>query len=70
MSIARYYVESDETKGMHFPGVPLRDIDDDEFSSYPQWLQDSIDASPLYRKTKPKADDRRKAVTEEGQTNG
>lgn len=53
MAIARYY---DETKNPHeavLPGVPLRDLTEDEFESYPKWLQASIDASPMYRKSNP-----------------
>lgn len=56
MSIARYYVPEKQESDTFFrfiPGVPLRDITDDEFLSYPDYIQASIDASDLYRKTKP-----------------
>jgi hypothetical protein len=33
--------------------VPQGDIDEARWADYPQWLQDTIDASPFYRKTKP-----------------
>lgn len=52
-SIARYYDESKNPDGGALPGVPLGDIDEDFFASLPAWLQASVDASPMYRKTKP-----------------
>lgn len=55
MPIARYYDES-KHDGSAFDGVPLRDLTDDEFAALPAWLQASVDASPLYRKTKPRAE--------------
>jgi hypothetical protein len=52
---ARYY---DETKNegtpgnpAGLPGVPLRDLTQEEFDGYPAWLQASIDGSAMYRKT-------------------
>lgn len=54
--IARYYDESKNSDGGSFPGVPLRDLTEEEFSSLPEWLQRSVDASPIYRKTKPRAE--------------
>jgi hypothetical protein len=56
MAITRYYDESKNPEGAALPGVPLRDLEDEEFASYPAWLQDSIDAWAAYRKTKPRAD--------------
>lgn len=55
MPIARYYDES-KNDGSAFDGVPLRDLTDEEFAALPAWLQASVDASPFYRKTKPRAD--------------
>lgn len=55
MSIARYYDESKNPEQASFPGVPLADLDEATFAALPPWLQDSIDACPFYRKTKPPA---------------
>jgi hypothetical protein len=55
MPIARYYDASKNEEGRYFPGVPQGDIDEARWADYPQWLQDTIDASPMYRKTKPDA---------------
>lgn len=51
--VARYYVESENEMGGAFPGVPLRNLSEDEYDALPEWIQRSIDASPMYRKTKP-----------------
>jgi hypothetical protein len=54
MAIARYYNEDENPRNdLALPGVPLRDLTDEEFAELPTWLQESVDASPLYRKTKP-----------------
>jgi hypothetical protein len=53
-AIARYYDDSKNPDGGGFPGVPLRDLTESEFEALPEWLQQSVDASPLYRKTKPR----------------
>ena len=53
--IGRYYDESKNPEGGLLPGVPLRDISQAEFDTYPAWLQASIDAHPMYRKTPLKA---------------
>jgi hypothetical protein len=55
-TIARHYDASKNEEGAALPGVPLADIDEATFESYPQWLKDSIDAAPFYRKTKPTAE--------------
>jgi hypothetical protein len=55
MPIARYYNAAANTEGRYFPGVPQGDIDEARWAAFPQWLQDTIDASPMYRKTKPDA---------------
>jgi len=52
MAPARYFDESHDDGGS-FPGVPKADIDEETFNSYPAWLQASVDAHPMYRKTKP-----------------
>lgn len=61
MSIARYYVSEKNLEGASFPGVPLADIDEADWELYPKWLQDSVDASELYRKTNPQPTPRRTA---------
>lgn len=53
MTIARYYQEDKNEDGGALPGVPLADIDEETFAALPPWLQASVDASPMYRKTKP-----------------
>lgn len=52
-TIARYYDPSKNEDGGAIPGVPLADIDEETFNQLPEWLQRSVDASPMYRKTKP-----------------
>lgn len=49
MATARYFDKSKQDG--YLPGVPLRDLDEAEFEAFPQWLKDSVDASPMYRKT-------------------
>jgi hypothetical protein len=56
MSTARYYNAEKNPHGAILPGVPLGDIDQQTFDGYPAWLQQSIDASPMYRKSRPPAD--------------
>lgn len=52
----RYYDASQNPEGGMLPGVPLRDLEAEEFEALPLWLQYSVDAAPMYRKTKPRAD--------------
>lgn len=56
MPIARYYDASHNPDGGSLPGVPLRDLTEEEFAELPAWLQESIDANPMYRKTKPRSE--------------
>lgn len=53
MTIARFYDEAKNPDGGHIPGVALRDLTQEEFDALPEWLQRSVDASPMYRKSKP-----------------
>lgn len=62
MSIARYYDESKNPEGATLPGVPLADLSETEFEAQPDWVKRSIDAHPMYRKTKPPSE---KAETKE-----
>lgn len=50
-TIARHYDADKNPDGAVLPGVPLGDLDQETFDSYPAWLQRSIDASGMYRKT-------------------
>lgn len=56
MPIARYYDKDKNENDQFFAGVPLDDLDEDFFNSLPEWLRNSIDAVPFYRKTKPIAE--------------
>lgn len=51
--IARYYVAENNPDGGHFPGVGLRDLTEEEWDALPEGVQKSVDASDMYRKTKP-----------------
>lgn len=51
--IARYYDESKNPGGAFFPGIPLRDLTVDEWAALDERMQQSIDAAPFYRKSKP-----------------
>jgi len=65
MPIARYYDASKNEYDQFFPGVPLDDLDEEFFSSLPEWLQNSIDATPFYRKTKPPTETPKRATDKE-----
>lgn len=52
MAVARFFDESKDDGGI-FGGVPKADLDEETFNSYPDWLKASIDASPMYRKSRP-----------------
>jgi hypothetical protein len=52
MPIARYYDAEKNEEGRYFPGVPQGDIDEARWEALPKWLQETVDASPMYRKTK------------------
>ena len=64
--IARYYDASNNPDGAALPGVPLRDMTEDEWAALPTWLQESADASTLYRKSKPRQAARADEPTKEG----
>lgn len=55
MAIARYF-DARHDDGSYFGGVPKRDLSEEEFAALPDWLQASIDASSMYRKTPPPKD--------------
>ena len=52
--IARYYDAGNNPDGAALPGVPLRDMTEDEWTALKPWQQESADASTLYRKSKPR----------------
>lgn len=64
MSVARYYRPDKNVEQAEFPGVPLRDIEQDEWNVIPAWLQASIDASDIYQKTKPDTTPRKRTDEE------
>lgn len=67
MATARFYRADNNPEGASFPGVPLRDIEKDEWERYPEWLQASVDASTFYQKTNPHPVSRSQAKTEPSQ---
>lgn len=54
MPIAMYYDEEKNEGEQFIPGVPLADMTEEQYEALPDWLKQSVDESPLYRKTKPK----------------
>lgn len=54
-TIVRYYDATKNPDGGYLPGVALGDLTDEQYDALPKWLQESVDASPFYRKTKPSA---------------
>lgn len=60
------YFDSSKDEGGEFPGVPKRDLTQDEFDALPKWLQASVEASPMYRKTNPNPVPRKQAESKEG----
>lgn len=55
MAPVRYFDAAHDDGGV-FPGVPKRDLEQDEFDALPAWLQASVDASPMYKKSKPRTE--------------
>lgn len=62
---ARYYVEENNPDGATIPGVPLRDLTDDEYDALPKWDQASVDAWDAYRKTNPNPTPRKRGHDED-----
>lgn len=42
-------------RGTFFPGVPMRDLSEEEFDGLPEWLRNSVDTDPTYQKSPPTA---------------
>ena len=61
MKIVYYYDEDKNPGGDALIGVPLRDLAEDDMAQFAKHTVASIEASPLYRKTKPES---RKAAEE------
>jgi hypothetical protein len=54
MAIERYYDPDKNPNGRaRLPGVPLRDLTTDDWANLTKRQQESVDASDIYRKTKP-----------------
>lgn len=52
MSTARHFDES-KYEDQYIPGVPMRDLTEDEFEALDDDAKATIDASPFFRKTAP-----------------
>lgn len=66
----RKYYRPDKNPGTKdnpamLPGVPLADLSDEEYESYPRWLQRSIDASDMYQSTNPHPQPRARKADDE-----
>jgi len=55
MKIVYYYDEDKNPGGDALIGVPLRDLTEDDMAQFAKHTVASIEASPLYRKTKPES---------------
>ena len=53
--IVRYLNPERSDQTVHFPGVPLRDLTDEDWNRLTPRQQEEADASDLYRKTAPRA---------------
>jgi hypothetical protein len=69
MPISRYYVPENNPQDAHFPGVPQDDIDDERWASIPPSIQADVDASNMYRKSKPPGAKKSAEAKEETPTN-
>jgi hypothetical protein len=49
MAPVRYFVADGEK---YHPGIPAADMDQDQYDALPKHLQETVDNSPLYRKTR------------------
>lgn len=64
MSVARYF-DADKYDGSQpYGGVPLADISEEEWATLPKHVQESTDALPYFRKTKPSQGQRHKEEKE------
>lgn len=51
----RFFDESKYDDSQPYGGVPLRDLETAEWEALPKHVQESTDALPYFRKTKPQA---------------
>lgn len=65
MAVARYFDKDKYDGSFPYGGVPLRDIEDEEWDTLPKHVQDSADALPYFRKTNPAPEPRKPARREE-----
>lgn len=53
--VAYYYNSETNPAGASYPGVPLSNVLQGQFDTYPKWLQNSIKHSAMYSKEPPEA---------------
>lgn len=53
MPVARWFDKDKYDGSSPFGGVPVRNIDEEEWEAFPKHVQDSADALPYFRKTNP-----------------
>ena len=63
--ILYYYDEEANPEGGFYGGVPLADLTEEQFKALPPYLQKSVEANKMYRKTKPQGRKAEKPVEEE-----
>ena len=57
MKTARYLaIDAGVVQGMVLAGVPVRDLSEDEWEALPPHVQQDVDGSGWWRKTKPPSD--------------
>lgn len=64
----RYFDEDKYDGSQPYGGVPLRDLETAEWEALPKHIQDSTDALPYFRKTKPTASKPKPHTTEAEET--
>lgn len=62
MGTAYYYQPENNPHNGSLPGVPLRDLTDEEVAQYPDYIKRSLEISPMYRKTNPNPTPRKPEV--------
>lgn len=54
--IVRYYVADNNPGNGRIGVVPLSDLTQAQWDRLPEWDRAAVDASPMYRKTKPRGE--------------
>ena len=67
MATARYWSPPEGREGEYIPGVPAADLSDEEWALLHERQQRSVDASGLYRKTRPPQPAKPKKVASEAE---